>query len=181
MLENESMPAVTNAAGKRVVRIAEMVLGAIFLGVLALSFANVVLRYVFSSALLFGDELEVLTLIVLTFLGAIVVTLRQQHLRMEIFSDVLPGGIRVVLGLFEALLTILVCGFAAWQSWSYAMLMMKLHRKAEMIDIPTWPFHFSLVLGWTAISLITAYRLVRLLRTRGASTRLRAGAAEADP
>ena len=65
---------------------------------LVLAFAFIVGRYLFGLSLLGSDEVQVFIMVAMTFLGAVVVTRRNLHLRMDVLVRFMPG--RPVVGEF---------------------------------------------------------------------------------
>ena len=75
-----------------------------FILAVLLNFSNVVGRYVFGISLLGSDEVQVFIMVGMTFLGAVVVTRRNQHLRMDVLVQFMPAPIRLALRIAEQLL-----------------------------------------------------------------------------
>ena len=63
-----------------------------FILAVMLNFTNVVGRYLFGLSLLGSDEVQVFIMVAMTFLGAAVVTRRNQHLRMDVLVQVHAGA-----------------------------------------------------------------------------------------
>lgn len=66
----------------RTMRCLELFLAGMFMIAVALNFINVVDRYVFNRSLFGADEIQIYIMVWITFVGAVVVTWRNQHLRM---------------------------------------------------------------------------------------------------
>ena len=78
----------------RVTRFIEIVLALAFILAVLLNFTNVIGRYLFGFALLGSDELQVFVMVAMTFLGAAVVTRRNEHLRMDVLVQFMPEPLR---------------------------------------------------------------------------------------
>ena len=78
----------------RLARIIELVLAFAFIVAVVLNFTNVVGRYLFGLSLLGSDEVQVFIMVAMTFLGAVVVTRRNLHLRMDVLVRFMPGPMR---------------------------------------------------------------------------------------
>jgi len=97
-------------------RIIELALALAFIVAVLLNFTNVLGRYLFGLSLLGSDEVQVFVMVAMTFLGAVVVTRRNEHLRMDVLVRFMPASLRVVLRIAEQLLLILLAGFVLSQS-----------------------------------------------------------------
>lgn len=80
-------------------------LGVFFVAVV---FANVLARYVFSSPILGSVEYSRIAFVWATFLGAAMAMRRRSHIRFEFLADLLPKKARLAL---EVLLTIFIVAF----------------------------------------------------------------------
>src|SRR5437588_2945116 len=103
----------------RLTRIIESVLALAFIFAVLLNFTNVVGRYLLGLSLLGSDEVQVFIMVAMTFLGAVVVTRRNGHLRMDVLARRIPGAVRVLLRIAEQILLIVLAGFVLSQSYFY--------------------------------------------------------------
>ena len=94
----------------RLARIIELVLALAFILAVVLNFTNVIGRYLFGLSLLGSDEVQVFIMVAMTFLGAVVVTRRNEHLRMDVLAKRAPEGVRLVLRIAEQVLLALLTG-----------------------------------------------------------------------
>jgi TRAP-type C4-dicarboxylate transport system permease small subunit len=156
----------------RMARLIELVLAVAFILAVLLNFANVVGRYLFDFSLLGSDEVEVFVMVGMTFLGAVVVTRRNEHLRMDVLVQFMPRPMRLMLRMAEQLLLVVLAGFVLSQSYFYASQMLRMGRSSDMAGVPMWIPHGSVALGFALILLIAAWRLVTVMtgreRLRGA-------------
>jgi TRAP-type C4-dicarboxylate transport system permease small subunit len=150
----------------RMARLIELVLAVAFILAVLLNFANVVGRYLFDFSLLGSDEVEVFVMVGMTFLGAVVVTRRNEHLRMDVLVRFMPAPVRLALRIAEQLLLIALAGFVLTQSYFYASQMLRLGRTSDMAGVPMWIPHGSVALGFALILLIAIWRLVAVTTGR---------------
>jgi TRAP-type C4-dicarboxylate transport system permease small subunit len=150
----------------RMARLIELVLAVAFILAVLLNFANVVGRYLFNFSLLGSDEVEVFVMVGMTFLGAVVVTRRNEHLRMDVLVRFMPVPVRLALRIAEQLLLIALAGFVLSQSYFYASQMLRLGRTSDMARVPMWIPHGSVALGFALILLIAVWRLVAVATGR---------------
>jgi TRAP-type C4-dicarboxylate transport system permease small subunit len=147
-------------------RVIELVLAFAFIVAVLLNFTNVVGRYLFGLSLLGSDEVQVFIMVAMTFLGAVVVTRRNEHLRMDVLVRFMPAAVRVLLRIAEQLLLILLAGFVLSQSYFYAAQMFRIGRASDMAGVPMWIPHGTVALGFALILLVACWRLVATVITR---------------
>ena len=144
----------------RIARAIELVLAIAFIFAVLLNFTNVVGRYLFGLSLLGSDEVQVFIVVCVTFLGAAVVTQRNQHLRMDVLLQFMPEWLRIALRLAEQLLLIVIAGFVLTQSFFYARQMLRIGRTSDMAGVPMWIPHGAVAAGFALILIVTVWRLV---------------------
>jgi TRAP-type transport system small permease protein len=148
----------------RVARIIEVALALAFIFAVLLNFTNVVGRYLFGLSLLGSDEVQVFIMVGMTFLGAAVVTQRNQHLRMDVLVRFMPPWLRLLLRIVEPLLLVVLAGFVLSQSWFYASQMLRIGRTSDMAGVPMWMPHGMVALGFGLILIVALWRMVGLAR-----------------
>jgi TRAP-type C4-dicarboxylate transport system permease small subunit len=152
----------------RFVRVIELVLALAFIVAVLLNFTNVVGRYLFGLSLLGSDEVQVFVMVAMTFLGAVVVTRRNEHLRMDVLVRFMPEPVRVLLRIAEQVLLILLSGFVLSQSYFYAAQMLRIGRASDMAGVPMWIPHGAVALGFALILLLACWRLATVITRREA-------------
>lgn len=148
----------------RVARVIEVTLAYAFILAVLLNFTNVVGRYLLGLSFLGSDEVQIFIMVGMTFLGAAVVTRRNQHLRMDVLLRFLPVPLRLLLRVLEQVLLMVLAGFVLAQSLLYAGQMLRLGRVSDMTGLPMWIPHGTVALGFGLVLIIAAWRLVRMLR-----------------
>jgi TRAP-type C4-dicarboxylate transport system permease small subunit len=162
------MHAMIDTILDRIARVVELVLAVAFILAVALNFTNVVGRYVFGVALLGSDEVQVFVMVAMTFLGAAVVTRRNQHLRMDVLVRFMPAPLQLTLRIAEQALLIVLAVFVLSQSWFYAGQMLRIGRTSDMAGVPMWIPHGFVALGFALILLMTCWRLIVVAARREA-------------
>lgn len=137
----------------------ERLLGAVLLAAVVLNFGNVVARYIFNTALISADEVQVFGLIAITFLGAAIVSFRSEHLRMDVLRPMMPSAVQFSIRLLEAAITLVVIGFVGWQSWRYVTRVWTLGQTSDMAHIPMWIPHGLLLAGFVLMAGVAVLRL----------------------
>jgi TRAP-type C4-dicarboxylate transport system permease small subunit len=174
--EGRGVGIVTERILDRIARSIEILLALGFIGAVALNFINVVGRYVLGWTILGADEVQIFIMVGMTFLGAAVVTWRNQHLRMDVLVRLCPAPVRALLRWAELLLVAGLCGFVFVQSWTYAAQMFRLGRLSDTADVPMWIPHGAVAVGFGLIALIAVYRGAQAILSR-LTPRLGAGLA----
>ena len=151
-------------AFEKIARGIELFLALAFIVAVVLNFSNVVGRYLFGISLLGSDEVQVFIMVGMTFLGAAVVTLRKQHLRMDVLVGLMPVRVRVLLRIVEQLPLATLAVFILTQSFFYARQMLRIGRASDMAGIPMWLPHGTVALGFGLILIIALWRLVGIAR-----------------
>ena len=150
----------------RVTRFIEIVLALAFILAVLLNFTNVIGRYLFGFALLGSDELQVFVMVAMTFLGAAVVTRRNEHLRMDVLVQFMPEPLRFALRIAEQILLVILAGFVLSQSWFYAGQMLRIGRTSDMAGVPMWIPHGFVALGFALILVIAGWRIFTTMMRR---------------
>jgi TRAP-type transport system small permease protein len=148
----------------RIARAIELALAVAFIFAVLLNFTNVVGRYLFGISLLGSDEVQVFIVVCVTFLGAAVVTRRNQHLRMDVLLQFMPKPLRIALRAAEQLLLITIAGFVLTQSFYYARQMLRIGRTSDMAGVPMWIPHGAVAAGFALILIVTVWRLIGMAR-----------------
>jgi TRAP-type C4-dicarboxylate transport system permease small subunit len=147
-----------------VARVLELALALAFIAAVVLNFTNVVGRHLFGLSLLGADELQVFIMVGMTFLGAAVVTRRNQHLRMDVLVRFMPTWLRLTLRVLEQLLLVALAGFVLSQSYFYARQMMRIGRTSDMSGMPMWIPHGTVALGFGLILIVALWSTVAFMR-----------------
>jgi TRAP-type transport system small permease protein len=146
-----------------VVRGIELFLGTAFMLAVALNFATIIGRYFFNRSILGSDEIQIYTMIWMTFVGAVVVTWRHQHLRIDVLITRLPNRLRIALLAIELLLVLGITSLLCVQSWRYTISMLMLDRRSDLAGLPLWVAHAALAIGLGMIAIIAVWRIAKLV------------------
>jgi TRAP-type C4-dicarboxylate transport system permease small subunit len=132
----------------------ERILALAFIVAVCLNFANVVGRYGFGISIAGGDEVQVYIMVWMAFLGAVLVSWRGEHLRMDVLATRFPEAGRRVLKWIELVLVITLAAFALRQSWNYTEQMIAIGRRSDNAGIPMWIPHSAVAVGFALILLV---------------------------
>ena len=143
----------------------ELLLALVLVAMIVLNFANVIGRYVFGRSIFGADEIQLFALVVVAYLGAIVVTWRGEHLKMDVVARMFPSSARWAFRVVESLVFAAICGVVATYSFDYTSRMRSLGRMSDMAGIPVWYVHAVVTLAMAAMAGIALVNLVRALRS----------------
>jgi TRAP-type C4-dicarboxylate transport system permease small subunit len=144
-------------------RLIALVIGCVFLFALALNFANVVGRYAFRTPIFWAEEAMIFAFVWCVFLGAGLVALRGNHLRVELVEWVLPEGARRVLAILGHLLTIVLMTFVAWRAWALVELVQRVQQTSIVAEIPMTVPYGAVLIGSAFLALASLVRAAELI------------------
>lgn len=136
----------------------ERVLALAFIVAVCLNFANVVGRYGFGTSIAGGDEVQVYIMVWMAFLGAVLVSWRGEHLRMDVLAQRFPHRAQSALKMIELVLVMGLAAFALWQSWNYTEQMIAIGRRSDNAGIPMWIPHSAVAVGFALILLVAVLK-----------------------
>lgn len=137
-------------------RFGEGILFSLFLAVmLALSFAQVLLRNLFHSGVLWFDPLVRTLVLWVAFLGALVATSHARHLHVDVVRRMLPEAARRRVGRFLSVVSSAVCAWMANGSYIY-LREEYLYGQSPFLGIPSWATQSILLWGFGLL----AYRFL---------------------
>jgi TRAP-type C4-dicarboxylate transport system permease small subunit len=120
-----------------------------------LAVGQIVLRQVFSTGIMWADELVRIIVLWLAMFGAIAAARDNRHIRIDALSHLLPVAairyLRIVVDLFAAV----VCFILAWQAWRFLQLEIEF-EDTVLIDTPAWMLHVVVPVAF----LLVGYRFV---------------------
>jgi TRAP-type C4-dicarboxylate transport system permease small subunit len=125
---------------------------------MALTFADVVLRYLFNRPIRGGFELTELALLVLIFAGLPLVSHADEHVTMDFIDRIWPRArdliVRSVHGLCAA-----VMFFLAWQAWLKAGKIGAYGDTTEVLRIVVAPFVYFMAVMIALTGLVHLYKV----------------------
>ena len=130
----------------------------------AITFANVVTRYLTDISLAFTEEYAIALMVVMTMLGAWVAVVRNHHIRITYFVDRLHPAMRRGAELFAIAVTALVflglAGYGSLMVWDEY----RFEETSPGLGVPQWIYSIWLPVLSAAIVLRALGRAVRVAR-----------------
>lgn len=141
-----------------------LLLGALMLGIVVLNCANVAGRYLFLAPVPAADELMTFGMVWGVFLGAGLVTLRGDHLRMGLLTDLARPALGRALDRAACLALVVVPGFVAWHSLDYLDMLGTIGLTSMSAGLPMAWIHAAIPIGFALVMLAALLRLFVPLR-----------------
>lgn len=149
----------------RVMKLLEQVVSFFFCLILLLTILLVVLRYLFNSSIMGGNELMGYLFIYTTSLGAAVSICKNEHIRISYFVDLLPQCAQRLVNALNYLLVALINVVIAWLSYSWIIQVGQ--AQSPVMRIPMWIVEISVPIGCLFVVLFCLTGLVRLFLPTG--------------
>lgn len=141
------------------VSLPRLILGVLCFAGIAINFANVVGRYVFSAPIIWAEEILVYLMIWCVFIGAILVTWEGRHIKMDLIAMKIPAPWRYAVNGLMALTFVLVCAFILKQSWTLTSMMAELDQQSVIARLPMAAVHAAVLVGFALMLLAVLVRL----------------------
>ncbi len=143
-------------------RVVELLMALALAVMVALTFGNVVLRYVFNTGIDWAEELSRLMFVWLIFLGAILALRQRVHLGVEIVQAALPPRIRRVSAIISHLL--MVFGLWLFLVGSWKQTKIGLSTYSTVMHYPNAFMASAGLICAASMLVIVAVNLWRILR-----------------
>lgn len=145
------------------IRLPHFILGSLMLVGVAISFSNVIARYVFGHALFWAEEVLVFIAIWGVFIGAAAAAYERAHLSMDLFSRSIRGPWRLLLNAAMVVTLLACCGFMVAQSWQVVSLFYQSAVVSVSAGMPKWIPHAAILVGFALIAIAVLVRLPQYL------------------
>jgi TRAP-type C4-dicarboxylate transport system permease small subunit len=128
-------------------------IGLILLLAIAINFANIVGRYLFSAPLDWAEEILSFLVVWGVGLGASAVTYDRRHLAMDVLSESFAPRIRKALDVFTLVVLVAFSSFACIQAWKIVAVMARNGQVSITAGIPMTVPYAAFVAGFGLIAL----------------------------
>ena len=136
--------------------------GVMLVASVAINFANIIGRYVFSVSVPWAEEAMLFLMIGAVFLGVPPVGWLGHHIRMDVVVSLLPPRTREVFELFADLVTIATCVMLSVFAWPVITMLAELDQRSGMANIPLVIPQAVVPIGLLLMALLVAVRLIVL-------------------
>lgn len=124
---------------------------------IVLAVGQIVLREIFSTGIIWADELLKIMVLWLAMVGSIAACRDDRHIRIDAVSHLFPEWLTKITRVLVDVFAAIVCGVIAWQSWRYLQIEIEF-EDLVLVSTPAWIAHIVLPLAFALIS----YRFVIL-------------------
>lgn len=132
----------------------------------ALNAATALGRYLFGVGVTWADELLQYMLILGVSLGIFLVTLRNEHLTMDLVVTRLPAKLARAIDVLVTTISIAILSYVIVQSWRFIGQIAAIDQTSMAMQIPMAVPHSALALGFALMVLALAARALAAKRAR---------------
>lgn len=131
-------------------QIEDCILSGLLLVMIVVAVAQIFLRNLFDSGLLWGDELVRVLVLWIGLIGAMIASRNNHHISIDVISRYLPEQTKKFTTLITSLFTALICGIMSWFSLNFVILE-KQDGLIAFAIVPAWvcesiiPISFAII------------------------------------
>lgn len=116
----------------------------------------VLMRYVLSSPISWGDEIVALSLTAIVMLAAPEVLRRNGHIAVDVVTANLPRRFTPWVNVWSCVAVLSMAGLLIFNGWKTAMLSRMIGRVTEgHLELPVWLLHLMLPVGGVLLVVVT--------------------------
>ncbi len=123
---------------------------------MALTFVDVVGRYIFNSPVVGSFELTEFTMAIVIFLGLTLLCCEEGHVVVDIFDSFVPEGMKPIQNIIINIVSFIVMGVISWQLWLKAGEAVEYGDRTQFLLMPMGPlFYFmSIMTGISSVIML---------------------------
>ena len=157
------MSAVSSLERSLIAGVRMIVAAAIFVSI-AINFANIAGRYLFSAPILWAEEILNYLMVWSVFLGAVLVTWEGRHIKMDLVSVRIRSPAREIVNAGAVAVFAAVCAFMVVQSWTATRMALQIDQRSVAAEIPMALAHAGVLLGFAGMLIAVLFRLRHYVR-----------------
>jgi len=142
-------------------RLPRLMIGLLLFLAVAINIANVIARYLFHAPLIWAEEILTFIMIWSVFTGIILVSGRQEHLKMDLVAVAFPKGFTRRMSLIIEVVTVIVCAVMVVASTQVLIALGSYDQRSIVAEIPMVVPHFAIPLGFCAIGILHLVNVVK--------------------
>ncbi len=143
----------------------DLLLAVILLLMIALAFAQIVLRNMFDSGIVWGDSLLRIAVLWVALIGAMVASRSGNHINIDLVTRWVGIQARWIVTSISATFTIAICAVLAYHSYRFVQFEFE-DGFTAFAAVPNWVCEFIMPLAFVVIALRYLAILVYCLRYR---------------
>ncbi|MCP4071706.1 MAG: TRAP transporter small permease [Hyphomicrobiales bacterium] len=129
------------------------------LGLMLITFADVVGRYFFDAPLVFTVEIVELGMGLMIFFGLALTTLQRGHIAVDLITGITPKNLHVLLVSFATLVTVIFMGLVTWRLWDRAENFWSDGLATQILFLPVAPVVFLMAIAGGVTTVFAVYLL----------------------
>jgi C4-dicarboxylate transporter DctQ subunit len=155
--------------GRRLERLMEWIVVPVMLGLIAVGFAAVCLRHAFDGeyALFWAEEVIRYGFIWIFWLCAPVLVAQGTMFAVDMVVDVMPPGMRRLVGILTHLAIMFLVAIYVWQGW--LMTVVNMGQESSALQMPIGLVYVAIPFGSALIFLVCLVRILKLAGILGRS------------
>lgn len=130
------------------------------LAIVAINGANVVARYFFAKPFPWAEEAMIMFMILGVFTGAIAVTWRNLHIRIDTFVERSAPNVQRIIRVVAAFASMFVLLVVAWSSYGIVRLLFEYGQTTDALEFPMWIPQSFVTISLVVIAILIFTRLV---------------------
>jgi TRAP-type C4-dicarboxylate transport system permease small subunit len=154
------MRNLVERAGEILTQVCLGLAGTALLVIVAINGANVAARYLFRAPFPWAEELMLFLMILSVFAGAIAVTWRNIHIRIDTFIDRTRPPVRLAAMGIGTVVSIAAIAVVCYASFHIVTLLYELEQRSDALRAPSWIPQSFVAIGLAIIALLMALKLV---------------------
>lgn len=105
-------------------------------GLIVLTFVGVFARYVFNAPFAWQEEVQLMLIVWVTFLGGRYAFVTGSHCAIDVLVDLFPKKVQRYFDLVIMAIVVIVLSYTGWQCSKYILQMYNTNRVTNMLHIP---------------------------------------------
>jgi C4-dicarboxylate transporter DctQ subunit len=153
-------------------RLDEWLIAILLAAMTLLTFAQVVMRYVFNSGFTWAQELTTILFAFMIFIGISYGVRVGAHIGVDALIKLFTPKVRRIVSIIAVLLCLLYAGMVIYGSFQYVIKMKKVGIELEDLPVQMWLVRAILPIGFTLLALRFLPVLINLIRGKSDHLRL---------
>lgn len=137
---------------------------------MALTFVDVIGRYLFNSPVVGGVELTEFAMAIVIFLGLTLLCCEEGHVVVDIFDGFVPKGMKPIQNVMVNIVNFIVMGVISWQLWIKAGEAIEYGDRTQFLSLPMGPLIYFMSLMTGISSVIMLFIMVKSIKTTDTTT-----------
>ena len=148
-------------------RLPRLMIGLLMFFAVAVNIANVVARHLFHAPLIWAEEILTFIMIWSIFVGIILVSGNNEHLKMDLVAAAFPKRFTRIVSLVIEIVTFIICAVMVVASSQVLITLGSYDQRSIVAEIPMVIPHFAIMLGFCAIGILHFMNLIKKYRNGG--------------